>query len=694
MGGNTPEKSGGKFKIDFEQAVVDNPLQKYPPEQIDEVATSFAKHFEFKGLEDLFRKAAHCARDPGLAHTVSGLTDEEKETLRSEGKASFWAQPKQLKIAILTCCLGAVIQGWNQTGSNGANMKWPGSFTPPLSVERNDDNTTDKDVWTFSIVNAVTYFTAALVGTWISDPLQELLFGRRAALFVAALSILTSTIGSGFVNTVAQLIGARVVLGVGMGCKASVIPIYSAEISPGRIRGALGVNWQIFDALGIALGFAANLILENTGDSSWRFMMASACVPALPFLVLVFVCPESPRFLIKKGDYKKAYRSLVELREVPLLAARDLFYMHVQLLAETKLLSKGSDFGIAPDSTNRYQEDSVSMNSANRDIGVEETYQNEIKKINYFDRVLHLVRVPRVRRSAVAAFAIMISQQLCGFNVLAFYSSTYFDDFISDSDSLWLSFGVGLANFLFGLPAYWLIEKWGRRTLLLLSIPGMCISLLACGAAFYIEDSGTRIGIVVFFLFVFTMFYSPGVGPVPFAMSSEIFMSVNREVGMSWAVWVNLFFAGVLSLCVPPAMILIGNDQNSRDEVTGRILFAFAVLNVVAFALCYFLVPETSGATISKSSGNPEYMSLEELNYIFATPTSKHVKYQTKIVLPWAINKVIPGRPYEPRPDPLHRWEKYEEQQSEQDQIETEPHNGFQPYLEREHETDSSISRE
>jgi len=100
--------------------------------------------------------------------------------------------------------------------------------------------------------------------------------------------------------------------------------------------------------------------------------------------------------------------------------------------------------------------------------------------------------------------------------------------------------------------------------------------------------------------------------------------------------------------------------------VQGRILFVFAGLNVVAFALCYFLVPETSGATVSKSAGNLEYMSLEELNYIFDTPTSKHVEYQTKIVLPWVIHRLTPWRPNEPRPLPLYRWARYHMQQDKQ----------------------------
>jgi hypothetical protein len=115
---------------------------------------------------------------------------------------------------------------------------------------------------------------------------------------------------------------------------------------------------------------------------------------------------ESPRFLVKKGNYVKAYQSLVALREVPLLAARDLFYMHAQLLAETKLLSKASEVELGNVLSNHsLATPGIGMNL--EDIGQNETYQDEIRKITYFDRVLHLVRIPRVRRSAVAAFAIM-----------------------------------------------------------------------------------------------------------------------------------------------------------------------------------------------------------------------------------------------------------------------------------------------
>jgi hypothetical protein len=91
------------------QTRIDNPLRKYSPEQLAEISSSFARH-NFTGLENLFNKAASCARDPEIAYTIPGLTDEERAALEDEDKVTFWKQPKQLKIAIFTCCLGAIIQ--------------------------------------------------------------------------------------------------------------------------------------------------------------------------------------------------------------------------------------------------------------------------------------------------------------------------------------------------------------------------------------------------------------------------------------------------------------------------------------------------------------------------------------------------------------------------------------------------------
>jgi MFS family permease len=108
---------------------------------------------------------------------------------------------------------------------------------------------------------------------------------------------------------------------------------------------------------------------------------------------------------------------------------------------------------------------------------------------------------------------------------------------------LWLSWGLGLANFLFTFPTYYFIDKRGRRFLLLLGFPCMALSMLAAALSFNLT-SGARNGVIAFFIFLFFFFYSWSGGPVPFAYSSEVFPLLNREVGMSFAVFCNLFGAG------------------------------------------------------------------------------------------------------------------------------------------------------
>lgn len=134
-------------------------------------------------------------------------------------------------------------------------------------------------------------------------------------------------------------------------------------------------------------------------------------------------------------------------------------------------------------------------------------------------------------------------------NILQFYSSTLFQGgtFSQGADGLWLSWGIGIANFVFTLPVYWLIDRQGRRALLLSSYPGMTICMLGASLSCLIRDDSPRFGATVFWLYFFIFFYSWGQGPVPFAYSSEVFPLINREAGMSFAVFINFFGAGKLS---------------------------------------------------------------------------------------------------------------------------------------------------
>lgn len=182
-----------------------------------------------------------------------------------------------------------------------------------------------------------------------------------------------------------QLTATRILLGIGMGIKEVTVPIFSAEIVPAPIRGGLVMSWQLWNVFGILLGTCANLIVKDVGPIAWRLQLGSAFIPAVPLVLTIWFCPESPRWLMKKGRYDKAYQSLLRLRNTPLQAARDLYYIHAQLLQETAIIA----------------ESGISKND------------------NFFVRFFELFTIPRLRRATQASGIVMIAQQMCGSKFLA-----------------------------------------------------------------------------------------------------------------------------------------------------------------------------------------------------------------------------------------------------------------------------------
>lgn len=617
-------------------------------------------------------------RDPEAWSAVPELTEEEKRALEIENKISFWKQPKALRVTIMTLCVAAVVQGWNQTGTNGANLNWP----QQLGLNHiTGCDVTGRDAWIFSIVNAATYFAAALVGCWLSDPLNEYFFGRRSAIFVSACIILASAIGGACARTWQELLACRVILGVGMGSKASVTPVFAAEVSPGHLRGSLVMNWQLFDAFGIFLGYTANVIVAGVGRTAWRWQIASSVLPTIVLLSLIWVGPESPRFLMKRGHYQAAYQSLLLLRLHPILAAKELCYVHCQMDVENRFLarSRGEDVEASqvlrmveihtepsePPGKNGEPKQSK-MQGGSRSFQSKPVHRRPGRPINYWQKLHQLFTVKRNRRALLAAVVCMVSQQLCGVNALSFYSSTLFcaasDTSTNDAPPgesltpLLLSWGIGLTNALFALPAYFFIDRKGRRWLLLVTIPFMAISMLAAGLSFLIpSSSGAHAPVIGIFTYIFMIFYSPGMGPVPFTLSAEVFPLESRVVGMSFAVFTNLFGCGLLALFVPIITARIGHPG---------LLGIFAALNVFAFFLVFFFVRETAGAAIGSSVSSVLSVSLEELNYLFGVSTRQHINYQVGTVLPWAWRYYVRrDRGMPDQPDKLYTWYSTKEQE-------------------------------
>lgn len=557
-------------------AKIKNPLAGIPRDTLLRNVADFAQE---KGLMQelpLLQKGALVAQDPTNYEDIHGeytLDETEVEVLRNE-VLHKWRHPIALYVTIVTCSIGAAVQGWDQTGSNGANLSFPTVFGI------GDKNST-KDTLLVGLVNSAPYIGSAFVGCWLSDPCNFYL-GRRGTIFIAAVFCFLPVIGSACTQTWPQLFVCRLLLGFGMGMKGSTIPIYAAENSPATIRGALVMSWQLWTAFGIFLGTCANLAMANVGHIAWRLQLGSAFIPAVPLLLGVFFCPESPRWYMKKNRYPQAYKSLLRLRNNPLQAARDLYYIHSQLEIEKEIIGKS----------------------------------------NYVTRFTQLFTIPRVRRATLASFVVMIAQQMCGINIIAFYSSTIFaQSGFTDIQALWASFGFGLINFIFAFPALWTIDTFGRRALLLFTFPQMAWSLLAAGLCALIDIHKTaHLATVAMFIYIFAMFYSPGEGPVPFAYSAEVFPLSHREVGMGWAVATCLFWACVLTLFLPLMLSAMGT--------TGVFCF-YAGTNIVALIMIFLWVPETKQRT------------LEELDYIFAVPTRTHMHYQLTKALPYWINRWV-----------------------------------------------------
>lgn len=342
------------------------------------------------------------------------------------------------------------------------------------------------------------------------------------------------------------------------------------------------MSWQVWTAFGIFLGTCANLIGLKIGGDSWRYQLGAAFIPAVPLIILIYLCPESPRWYIKKNRYEDAFRSLLRLRNDPVQAGRDLYYIHVQLQVEQEFIGHG----------------------------------------HYVKRFVELFTVPRIRRATLAASVVMMAQQMCGINIIAFYSTSVFTKAgATKMEALLATWGFGLINFLFAFPAIWTIDTFGRRSLLLFTFPQMTWTLL--GAAFcnlIPGKGGAHLGFVALFVYLFAAFYSPGEGPVPFTYAAEVFPLSHREVGMSFAVAICLGWAAVLGITFPWML--------ERFEVLGSFGF-YAGLNAIAFIMILLWLPETKQRT------------LEELDYIFAVPTRVFMKYQLTQTVPWWFRRWV-----------------------------------------------------
>ncbi|KAF2251220.1 hypothetical protein BU26DRAFT_517930 [Trematosphaeria pertusa] len=547
-------------------AKIINPLGGIAKPELLNQVSRFCEAYGLQDKESTFQKGALVAQNPDFEN-VPELDEDDKYHLRRENTHK-WHLTKDLYFTIAVCSLGSAIQGWDNTGANGANLSFPLEF----GIEHNE--------WLTGFINsAPTIF--GLFSAWATDPLNNWL-GRRGVIFGTGLFCVFPVLAQAFSQNWWGLLICRAFMGIGMGIKISTIPIMTSECVPAIIRGGLVMSFQLWVAFGIFIGFCSNLIFYRIGRLAWRFQLAAAFAPAIPILIFIWFCPESPRWLLKKGRIQESFHSFCRLRNSEIQAARDLYYAYCQVREEE------SAFGGA----------------------------------SFARRAYEVFTVPRLRRATLGGFIVMTAQQFSGINIMAFYSSTIFAEAgYTTRQCLFASFGFGLVNFVFAFPAIWSIDTFGRRNLLLFTFPNMAWCLLAAGGCFLMPvESSARVPLIAFFVYLFTAFYSPGIGPVPFVYAAECFPLSHREIGVALCVVWNNTIGSILGLTFPSMLRGI--------TPTGAFGF-YAGLNMLAFVVIFFALPETKQRT------------LEELDYIFGVPTRRHAGYQVRTYLPWWTKRYV-----------------------------------------------------
>ncbi|KPM41126.1 hypothetical protein AK830_g5433 [Neonectria ditissima] len=547
------------------------------------------------------------------------LADDEKLSLVAEREKLF--SQRGMLVVICTVSLAAFLQGHVQSSINAGSL-----FANNVGIDRDESNEAGAN-WKLGAMNASPFLAAAFPGAPLSLPVNYCV-GRRGALGLSAVLIIASSLGSALAKTWVQVLGARIVGGVGMGIKAVSAPILASETAVGHWRGSTILAWQLWVACGIMIGFVVNLIIAAAAQTlnskpeddksdhrrlTFQLILGAPLVPALFLALAVCFCYESPRFYMRPNtpnyDLALALKILEKVRETRLQALRDLF-----LIWWSNREPTSHDDAADTDET--------TPQSSELDAGLSYAARARVVLKLSAEQYKTLFKKRRLRNAIWSTCTVALAQQLCGINVFAFYSNELFSQYGVERSMIY-SFGFGAVNFFFGLFAMRSIDVAGRRRWLLLTLPLMALFLMAAAIAFPVDDINTpvintRVIVGVVFIYLFAAAYSPGLGPIPFTLASESFPLSHREAGASVAISINLLFAGLLTILLPTI--------NTSFKTPGTLGF-FSGLNIIAFILVYFLVEET------------KQLTLEELDLVYDNPKSMFAGYQLKYNMPYYFKR-------------------------------------------------------
>lgn len=378
-------------------------------------------------------------------------------------------------------------------------------------------------------------------------------YGRRHTLLFAAILFAIGALLSGLVQAVWMLTAARLVLGIAVGIAALVAPLYISESAPPAKRGMLVSIYQLAITLGILGAYVAGYAFSE----SWRTMFIMGMLPGIALFVGMFVLPDTPRWLATKGRTEEAKAALARVRSLPENDPR--------LVTEFKEIQQTTH--------------------ADKTAG------------NWAD-----LFSPVVRPALIVGIGLFFLQQLSGINAVIYFAPEVFREagMGDTSTQILATVGIGIVNVLMTLVGMALIDRIGRRRLLVLGFAGTAISLgmIALGAATQIEflDIIALVGLVIYIAS-----FAASIGPLPWVMMAEIFPQNVRGIGMSVATLTNWGFNFLVVFSFPLMVSTIG---------LGGVFAIYALVCAAGILFTLRAVPETNGVPLEEieahlKSGRP-----------------------------------------------------------------------------------------
>src|SRR4051794_1204596 len=384
----------------------------------------------------------------------------------------------------------------------------------------------------------------AMVGAAISGYLADKI-GRKYTKVISGTVYVIGALGCAFSVNADMLIGFRFLLGLSVGTASFVSPLYISEMSPPRVRGGLVSFNQLAIVCGILLAYVVNYAFKDL-PNEWRWMLGVAAIPGLVLAVGMLTVPRSPRWLVMKGRQDEAREVLVRLRE-----------------------------GDEEANIDEEMDEIVEANEQERDVKVGDLWK------------------PGFRPLLMVGILLAVAQQFVGVNTVIYYAPTILSDTgMGNSAALASTVIVGVTNLVFTIIAVLLLDKVGRRALLITGTVGTMLSLVLLGVYFTsssLQANASWLALAGLVLFIAS--FAIGLGPVFWLMISEIFPVAQRSRAMAVC---TIFNWGANFLVAQTFLTLVGAITQQG------VFFLYAALALVSVGLFWVKVPETKGRSLEE----------------------------------------------------------------------------------------------